>query len=144
MNVLEIEPNGAWWFEAESETELSTLREIAAGKRKGSDRWHEGRAYFLSGDAATFNLKSGTFDEIWIVSSGVTGRRSKLEKIAAAWLKKGGRLKNGTPNRKSPPALSAAVGASSPALIDPLSRCEVAAEAVVHSAPTVISSIGMI
>jgi hypothetical protein len=143
MNVLDIYAHGVWWFEVSSEAELSQLREMARQKRPGSDRWHDGRAYYLGGDPATFNLKAGTFDEVRIVESGSERGRKGLERLARRWLTKDGVVKHGVAERGDSCALSTMAATGSPSLLEPLIKWDVAAESVLHTALPVLGSAGM-
>ena len=145
MNVLEIYCGYAWWFEAADDIELAKLRQVAASKKNGSDRWHEGRAYFMGGDPSTFNLRRGTFDEVRVIPPVSAAKRRAFEKCARAWLKPGGVLAYGTTQGMEKTRLSQIWAAGAPeALVEPLARCENIPESSIHSVLPAMGSLGLL
>lgn len=145
MNVLEVYCAHAWWFAAADENELAELRQVAASKKNGSNRWHDGRAYFMGGDPSTFNLRRGTFDEVRVIPPVSAAKRRAFEKCARAWLKPGGVLAYGTAQGKERTRFTQLIAAGSPeAFVEPLPRCENIAETAIHSVLPAIGSIGFL
>jgi ubiquinone/menaquinone biosynthesis C-methylase UbiE len=143
MNILEIHTDYAWWFQVATEEEYLKVREEALRKLERANRWHEGCYYFLNGDAETFNLKDGTFDAIRIIPRAGGGKSKGLERRARRWLKKEGLLTFGAIKGLTSTGCTL-MAAGAKVLTGPFAKCEMTADAVVHSVLPVIGSSGMI
>ena len=92
MNVLEIYPNYAWWFEAADAEQIQRLR-AAAHLHAGDEQWEAferlapARAFNLVGDAAAFELIPGVFDEIIVHYTPGPLRRLNLEERMRTWIR---------------------------------------------------------
>jgi hypothetical protein len=69
MNVLEIYPNFAWWFDAPDAAGIEELRATASmsdltAQAEALAKLRPKQAYYLVGDAGTFDLVPGIFDQI--------------------------------------------------------------------------------
>jgi len=95
MNVLEIYPNDAWWFEAGNAEQLDRLRTAAQQvEDEPADPPEEqlpGRAFHMVGDAATFDLIPAVFDEIIVHYSPTALQRLNLEERMRTWIHAGGK-----------------------------------------------------
>jgi hypothetical protein len=98
MNILEIYPDYCWWFQVDSPECLDNLREVAQLSYYDPRRAALGtpgppRAYFLKGDAATFNFQPGTFDRVVICSFGLKRLRYRtLDRLSRRWATPGGSI----------------------------------------------------
>ncbi|MGZ8900277.1 MAG: hypothetical protein ACXW3Z_09300 [Limisphaerales bacterium] len=91
MNVLEIYPNFSWWFEGRSVEEIQSLRAISQATSDDAqtaafERVAPALAFHLLGDAATFDLIPGAFDEIIVHYSPSALKRLVLESRIKSWL----------------------------------------------------------
>ena len=91
MNALDIYPAFSWWICGETAGGLSTTRQRlevdAAAEEAGR------RAFFLTGDAAAFDLIPETFDEIVVRYEPTPLKRLVLERHAQAWLRPGATIR---------------------------------------------------
>src|SRR5688500_1817764 len=91
MNVLEIYPNFSWWFEAANSDQIEQLR-AAVRLHTGSaqaelfEELAPAKAFHLVGDAATFDLLPGVFDEIIVHYSPTPLKRLNLEGRMRLWM----------------------------------------------------------
>ncbi|HEX7862296.1 MAG TPA: hypothetical protein VF773_18310 [Verrucomicrobiae bacterium] len=138
MNILHIERDCAWWFEAATPEAIEQLRELAhqAGSEARVSTFQNnplGRAFYLKGDPSTFNLQPGTFDEICI--SDLSAKRSRaLEQRVRPWLAPNGRVvfgENGATRNFAAAGMLAAAAQSNYA--EKFERTEQALEPALHS-----------
>lgn len=92
MNILEIYPNFSWWLEGSSLEEIEQLRLVAQGPATGTradafEKLAPARAFYLVGDAATFDLIPGVFDEVIIHYTPTLLKRLVLESRLKTWIK---------------------------------------------------------
>ena len=91
MNALEIYPSFSWWLCGTNAEELAALR---AGLDAGAVEMELNRkAYFLVGDAASFELIPHAFDEVVVHYEPTPLKRLVLERNARQWLKESGVLR---------------------------------------------------
>ena len=98
MNVLEIYPNHSWWFEAVDADHIQRLREAAhlhAGDEQTAafEKLAPARAFHLVGDAVTFELIPGVFDEIIVHYAPAALKRLNLEERMRLWLRPSGKYR---------------------------------------------------
>lgn len=91
MNVLEIYPNFSWWFEGRSVEEIQSLRAVSQASSDDAqaaafEKLAPARAFHLLGDAATFDLIPGVFDEIVVHYSPSSLKRLVLESRIKTWI----------------------------------------------------------
>lgn len=95
MNVLEIYPNFSWWFEGRSVEDIQSLRAISQlssddAQTAAFEKLAPARAFHLVGDAATFDLIPGVFDEVVVHFSPSSLKRLVLESHIKSWLSETG------------------------------------------------------
>jgi hypothetical protein len=95
MNVLEIYPNWSWWFEARTVEEIERLRVVAQAPSNEAqsasfEKLAPTRAFHLVGDAATFDLIPGVFDEVIVHYSPNLLKRLILESRIKTWIQPAG------------------------------------------------------
>ena len=96
MNVLEIYPNFAWWFEGADCAQIGQLRTAVQRQSPDEqsvalDRIAPAKAYYLVGDATTFDLIPGVFHEIIVHYTPSPLKRLILEAHLQPWLTPNGR-----------------------------------------------------
>ena len=148
MNILHIERDCAWWFEAATPEAIDQLREIAhqAGNQARVGTFEDnpyGRAFYLNGAPSTFNLQPGTFDEIHIIQHSQSNRRV-LEQRVRTWLAPGGRVVFGVNGAsRSVVAAGMLAAAAQPNYAEKLERTEQALEPALHSLMPFVTSLGV-
>ena len=95
MNVLEIYPNFAWWLEGANKAQIEQLREAAQiqsppEQAAAFERLSPAKAYYLVGDAVSFDLIPGVFDEVVVRYSPSALKRLVLTGHIQTWLVPGG------------------------------------------------------
>ena len=95
MNVLEIYPNFAWWLEGANKAQIEQLRDAAQIQSPGEqsaafERLSPAKAYYLVGDAVSFDLIPGVFDEVVVRYSPTALKRLVLTEHIQSWLAPGG------------------------------------------------------
>lgn len=91
MNVLEVYPNFSWWFEGPTVEDIQSLRAVAQAPSDDSqttafEKLAPARAFHLIGDASTFDLIPGVFDEVIVHYSPSSLKRLVLESHIKTWL----------------------------------------------------------
>lgn len=99
MNVLEIYPNFAWWFDAADIKGIERLRAAAkisdlTAQSGALDQLRPAQAYYLVGDAATFDLIPGVFDEIVLCYEPAALKRLILDRRIHEWIGTGGAIRS--------------------------------------------------
>lgn len=145
MRVLDIYHDHAWWFDALDPAELSRLRQRAIAQGIPRNRWRDGTAFFLGGDASTFNFQNASFDEIRIINLPAGTKQKKVEGRARVWLKEGAEIKYGPAGAEGYRSLSHFTAITgSETFLEPLARCEAAAEVALTSLAPVMGTIGVL
>lgn len=95
MNVLEIYPSFSWWFEGATVEDIQSLRAVAQAPSDDAqtaafEKLAPARAFHLVGDAATFDLIPGVFDEVIVHFSPSSLKRLVLESHIKTWLNETG------------------------------------------------------
>src|SRR5688500_14105766 len=89
MNVLDIYPNFTWWLEGRTGADIEALRAAVKNSEPVSqaalEKLAPARAFHLVGDAATFDLIAGVFDEIVVRYSPTPLKRLILGRRIRAW-----------------------------------------------------------
>lgn len=96
MKVLDIYPNHCWSFEAESFASICRLRSAAAlsdeqARASAFEQIPTGQSFRLVGDAVSFDLSEGLFDEITVNYAPTVLKRVILHQRVRRWLKPTGK-----------------------------------------------------
>ena len=98
MNLLEIYPNFAWWFEGASCAQINQLRAAAhlqtpEEQSAAFERLSPAKAYYLVGEVASFDLLPGVFDEIIVRFTPSALKRLVLTEHMQGWLAPDGQVR---------------------------------------------------
>lgn len=98
MNVLEIYPNFAWWLDAPDAVGIDALRAAALlndlhAQSEALEKLEPRHAYYLVGDAATFDLVREVFDHVVLRYQPTALKRLVLDRRMRQWVAANGEIR---------------------------------------------------